>query len=111
MGKYGTSENVQHGGKHSTPPPLFRIIKMHPPPTRHIGTSLQENGDKRAVSPPPHPHRDTGTSLQENGGLGKICLHVCMLFALLSLAAVGKVSKPRRGHPLVESSCLRLTLW
>ena len=21
MGKYGTSENVQHGGKHSTPPP------------------------------------------------------------------------------------------
>ena len=32
MGKYGTSENVQHGGKHSTPPPLFRIIKVHPPP-------------------------------------------------------------------------------
>ena len=32
MGKCGTSENVQHGGKHSTPPPLFRIIKVHPPP-------------------------------------------------------------------------------
>ena len=35
------------------------------------------------------------------------CVHV-MLFALLSLAAVSKVSKPRRGHPLVES--LRLCL-
>ena len=32
IGKYGTSENVQHGGKYSTPPP-FRIIKVqHPPP-------------------------------------------------------------------------------
>ena len=37
------------------------------------------------------------------------CVHV-MLFALLSLAAVGKVSKPRRGHPLVESLWLSLTL-
>ena len=35
------------------------------------------------------------------------CVHV-MLFAPLSLAAVGKVSKPRRGHPLVE--LLSLTL-
>ena len=32
MGKYGTSENVRHGGKHSTPPRLFRIIKVPPPP-------------------------------------------------------------------------------
>ena len=34
------------------------------------------------------------------------CLHV-MLCALHSLAAVGKVSKPRRSHPLGES--LRLS--
>ena len=67
-------------------PPPFRIIKVQPPPptTTHIGTSLQENGDKRAVSPPPNPHRDTGTSLQENGGLGKRCVHVCMSCCLLS---------------------------
>ena len=35
------------------------------------------------------------------------CVHV-MLFALLSVAVVGKVSKPRRGHPLVESLSLAL---
>ena len=41
-------------------------------------------------------------------GWGKYawCMHV-MLCALLSLAAVGKVSKRRSGHPLVES--LRLS--
>ena len=114
MGKYGTSENVQHGGKHSTPPPLFRIIKVQPPPpTRHIGTSLQENGDKRAVPPPPPPPQRHGNFTSGKWWVGEnmpACVHV-MLFALLSLAAIGKVSKHRRGHPLVESSCLRLTLW
>ena len=48
-------------------------------------------------------------------GWGKYasCVHV-MLCALFSLAAVGKVSKPRRGRPLVESlrlSTVVLRLW
>ena len=41
------------------------------------------------------------------------CVHV-MLCALLSLAAVGKFSKPKRGHPLVESlrlSTVVLKVW
>ena len=102
-------------GESIVPPPrLFRIIKVPPPPppTRHIGTSLQENGDKRAVPPPPPPQRHGNFTsgkwwVRENM---PACVHV-IVFALLSLAAVAKVSKPRRGHPLVESSCLRLTLW
>ena len=98
MGKCGTWGKVRDPG-YSNPPPPVRIIKVPPPPPDTQEIHFRKMGIK--VQYPP-PHRDTGTSLQENGGLGKICVHVCM-FALLSLAAVGKVSKPRRGHPLVES--------
>ena len=110
MGKYGTSENVQHGGKHSTPPPVSNN-KSAAPPTRHTGISLQDNGDKRAVPPPPPPQRQ-GNFTSGKWRVGEnmpACVHV-MLFALLSLTAVGKVSKPWRGHPVVESLWLSLTL-
>ena len=111
MGKYGTLENVQHGGTHSTPPPVSNHKSAAPPPTRHIGISPQENGDKRAVPPPPPPQRH-GNFTSGKWWVGEnmpVCVHV-MLFALLSLAAVGKVSKPRRGHPLVESLQLSVRL-
>ena len=60
--------------------------------------------------PPPQRHGNFTSGKWWVGENMPACVHV-IVFALLSLAAVGKVSKPRRGHPLVESSCLRLTLW
>ena len=90
-------------GESIVPPPVSNNKSAAPPrpPPRHIGTSLQENGDKSAVSPPP---RQRQRSFRKMVGWGKnaSCVHV-MLCALLSLAAVGKVSKPKRGHPMVES--------
>ena len=89
MGKYGTSENVQHGGKHSTPPPPVSNHKSAPPPTRHIGTSLQENGDKRAVPPPPTPTETRELHFRKMVGWGKYarmcaCHCVCSPFACSS---------------------------
>ena len=102
MGKCGTWGKVRDPGYSNPPPPPFQIIKVQPPPPPDTQEIHFKKMGIKVQYPPPHTHRDTGTSLQENGGLGKICVHVCM-FALLSLAAVGKVSKPRRGHPPVES--------
>ena len=86
--------------KSAAPPP--------PPDTQEL--HLRKMGIKGQYPPPPPQRHGNFTSgkwwVGENM---RARVHV-MLFALLSLAAVGKVSKPRRGHPLVESLQMSLRL-
>ena len=100
-------------GESIVPPPPFRIIKVQPPPPPPPDTQelhFRKMGIKGQYPPPPPQRHGNFTSGKWWVGENMLaCVHG-MLFALLSLAAVGKVSKPRRGHPQVESLWFSLTL-